>query len=306
MRTAALILWATASALVAGEAEASPPKAGSATATIPESCSVHFDQKGPEALVGEISRAQSSVMVLAPWVASEALADALLDAHRRGVAVNLVCIESEFRWNHLAASLARRGVPVSVTNRAATGFALIDSARAVINHAPEGRYGGWTVTDVLVLTGDAIAAKYHERWQLATAEAKPMRIVTVAIPGAKLERDLPTIASLLVKYCGFESKEIERLLEPDPVMVPDLDRFTAISLIHELNQGGIAAKLVPVGRGEPPAAAPAGKRLRELGACQLTGHTSGCRPRPPAEPAPAIDTPGNAARRAHARCILHH
>jgi phosphatidylserine/phosphatidylglycerophosphate/cardiolipin synthase-like enzyme len=123
-----------------------------------------------DAVVKELGKARSTVLVQAYSFTSREIAKALVDAHKRGVKVEVIVDKSELKEGHAEADfILQAGIPVKVDALHAIAhnkIAIIDSKVVVTgsfnftnqaeNHNAE---------NLLVITDKALAEKYTANWQ---------------------------------------------------------------------------------------------------------------------------------------------
>ncbi|HEX3999592.1 MAG TPA: phospholipase D family protein [Pirellulales bacterium] len=81
--------------------------------------SCYFSPRGgcTDAVVAEIEQAQHEIMVQAYSFTSHPIAEALIEAHRRGVKVTIVLDKSELKEHSLADEVAGAGIPTFVDDK---------------------------------------------------------------------------------------------------------------------------------------------------------------------------------------------
>lgn len=135
-------------------------------------CAVFFSPRGgcTEEVVRELRRAQRSVLVQAYSFTSEPIAQALIEAHRRGVDVEVILDKSQLSERRsLVGLLARAKVPVRVDDAHAIAhnkIMVIDGHTVItgsfnFTQSAEAR----NAENLLVVRDDAVAAKYRDNWQ---------------------------------------------------------------------------------------------------------------------------------------------
>ena len=158
--------------------------AGSAYAQKPQRagpiCAVYFSPHGgcTEEVVKEIGQARASVLVQAYSFTSAPIAQALVEAHRRGVDVEVILDKSQRTEHHSSAgSLAKAGVPVEIdaAHAIAHNKVMVIDGRTVLT-------GSFNFTDSaeernaenLVVIRDAeMAARYAANWRSHREHATP-------------------------------------------------------------------------------------------------------------------------------------
>jgi phosphatidylserine/phosphatidylglycerophosphate/cardiolipin synthase-like enzyme len=134
---------------------------------------VYFSPKGgcTEAVVEELGRAKSSVLVQAYSFTSAPIAKALVDAFRRGVKIDVLLDKSQ-RTEHYSEAdfLAHAGIPTRIDARHAIahnkvmvidGDGVITGSFNFTKAAEENN-----AENMLVIRDPALAAKYLENWRL--------------------------------------------------------------------------------------------------------------------------------------------
>ena len=139
----------------------------------PGAWQVAFSPKGgcTEAVVSELGRARSSVLVQAYSFTSAPIAKALVDASRRGVKIEVLLDKSQ-RTEHYSEAdfIAHAGIPTRIDARHAIAHnkVMIIDAESVIT-------GSFNFTkaaeennaeNLLVIHDPALAARYAENWRL--------------------------------------------------------------------------------------------------------------------------------------------
>ena len=150
------------------------------TNTVPMTAEVFFSPGGgcTAAVVSELDRAKSNVLVQAYSFTSAAIAKALVDAHKRGVLVRVILDKSNQTDKYSAADfVAHSGIPT-----------LIDSEHAIAHCKVMVIDGGIVITgsfnftraaeehnaeNLLVIQSTALAAKYGKNWQEHAEHSKP-------------------------------------------------------------------------------------------------------------------------------------
>ena len=153
-----------------------PPPA----ASLPKSVQAHFSPKGgcTDALVDLISSARKTVQVQAYSFTSTRIAEALVAAARRGVAVEVI-LDKSHRTERFAAVdiLARAGIPLLVDARHAIAHnkvLLVDGERVVtgsfnFTKAAESA----NAENLLILNDPDLAARYSENFLLHRGHSEP-------------------------------------------------------------------------------------------------------------------------------------
>ena len=134
--------------------------------------SVYFSPKGgcTEAIIKELDRSKTSVLVQAYSFTSAPIAKALLNAHKRGVKVEVILDKSQRREKYSSADfMANSGIPtmIDAEHAIAHNKVMIIDGEVVIT-------GSFNFTkaaeeknaeNLLVIRDKALAAKYIENWK---------------------------------------------------------------------------------------------------------------------------------------------
>ena len=133
---------------------------------------VHFSPHGgcTEAVVGEIDAAQTSIFVQAYSFTSAPIAKALVEAHKRGVRIEVILDESQESEKYSSADfLVHSGVPVLIDAKHAIAHnkVMIIDDQVVItgsfNFTKQAETSN--AENLLVIRDKAIAERYRENWQ---------------------------------------------------------------------------------------------------------------------------------------------
>ncbi len=141
---------------------------------------VYFSPHGgcTEAVVAEIDRAKETILVQAYSFTSAPIAEALLNAHRRGVQVAVILDKSQETEKYSSADfLAHAGVPTRIDSRHAIAHnkIMILDGRTVIT-------GSFNFTkaaeesnaeNLLIIRDPAIADMYAQNWTAHAEHAQP-------------------------------------------------------------------------------------------------------------------------------------
>lgn len=137
--------------------------------------------RGATALVVKtIAEAKQSIRVAAYSFTSKPIAEALLDAHKRGIDVEVVVDKSNATARYTAAMfLANQGVPVRVDYQYAImhdKFVVVDGTTVEegsfnFTAAAENR----NAENVLVLHDANVEAKYRKEWERLWRESEPIQ-----------------------------------------------------------------------------------------------------------------------------------
>jgi phosphatidylserine/phosphatidylglycerophosphate/cardiolipin synthase-like enzyme len=136
------------------------------------------DRGATALIVKTIEEAKQSIRVAAYSFTSKPIAEALLDAHKRGIDVEVVVDKSQATARYTAATfLANQGVPVRVDYRYAI---MHDKFIVVDGETVEGGSFNYTAAaesrnaeNVLVLRDAVIAGQYSKEWDRLWAESEP-------------------------------------------------------------------------------------------------------------------------------------
>lgn len=141
---------------------------------------VHFSPKGgcTEAVVEALGAAKSNVVVQAYSFTSMPIAKALVDAHRRGVKVEVILDKSQRSERYTSATfLVNSGVPtvIDAAHAIAHNKVMVIDAKTVLT-------GSFNFTkaaeesnaeNLLVIQDAALAAKYLENWKAHRQHSEP-------------------------------------------------------------------------------------------------------------------------------------
>ena len=146
----------------------------------PDNVQVFFSPSGgcTETVVREIDAAKATVLVQAYSFTSAPIAKALVDAHKRGVKVQVILDKSQRTEKYSSADfLAHAGIPTLIDAKHAIAhnkIMVIDSAvvitgsfnftKAAEEHNAE---------NLLVIRDAALAAKYTENWKEHAGHSEP-------------------------------------------------------------------------------------------------------------------------------------
>lgn len=137
----------------------------------PQSVEVYFSPKGgaTEAVVSVIRNAQKSINVQAYSFTSAPIAKALVDAHKRGVAVNVILDKSQKTEKYSSADfLAHAGISVLIDSKHAIAhnkIMIVDSETVItgsfnFSKAAEER----NAENLLVINDSELALRYLKNW----------------------------------------------------------------------------------------------------------------------------------------------
>ena len=164
MRTRVLVFCVVA-------ALAAPTWASEPPAPLPP-IDVYFSPKGgcTDAILKELKAAKSTVLVQAYWFTSEVIAKALVEAHQRGVKVEVILDRSRTEIdNDQAAFIVRNDVPTFIDDKHTTAHSkvIIVDGRVVVtgsfNFTQQAEEEN--VENLLVIRDKAIAEKFTANWK---------------------------------------------------------------------------------------------------------------------------------------------
>ena len=141
---------------------------------------VFFSPSGgcTQAIVGEIGRAKSTIQMQAFSFSSAPIARALVDAHKRGVNVQVIMDKSVETEEHSSANTVLRGgvtVLMDAQHSIAHNKVMVIDSQVVITgsfnftHAAE----AYNAENVLVIRDRDLARKYGDNWHAHAAHSKP-------------------------------------------------------------------------------------------------------------------------------------
>jgi phosphatidylserine/phosphatidylglycerophosphate/cardiolipin synthase-like enzyme len=136
---------------------------------------IYFSPKGhcTETIIKEIGAAKTSVRVQAYWFTSAPIAKALVEAHKRGVKVEVNLDRSRTEMNHIQADfLVQSGVPTFIDGKHVTAHSkvIIVDGSVVITGSFNftGQSEDQNVENMLVIRDRGIAEKYTANWKAHT------------------------------------------------------------------------------------------------------------------------------------------
>ena len=141
---------------------------------------VYFSPNGgcTDAIVGELSKAKTEILVQAYSFTSKEIAKALTEAHKRGVKVQVILDKSNLTEKYSSADfVAHAGIPILIDSEHAIAHnkvMVIDNATIItgsfnFTHAAEIA----NAENLLILHDKPLAAKYAANWQDHAAHSKP-------------------------------------------------------------------------------------------------------------------------------------
>ena len=130
---------------------------------------VYFSPKGgcTEAIVQELNKAQKSILVQAYSFTSDPIAEGLIDAHQRGVKVEVLMGKRESdRESSQAGVLAENGVPVKIDNHVVHSKVMVIDEEIVItgsfNFTPRAERN---LENLLIIRDKVLAGKYIKNFR---------------------------------------------------------------------------------------------------------------------------------------------
>ena len=157
-----------------------PAPAAPAPTNTPASVQVYFSPNGgcTDAIVDELNKAKTEVLVQAYSFTSKDIAKALTDAHKRGVKVQVILDKSNLTEKYSAADfVTHAGIPVLIDSEHAIAHnkvMVIDHATVItgsfnFTHAAETA----NAENLLILHDKALASKYAANWRDHAAHSSP-------------------------------------------------------------------------------------------------------------------------------------
>jgi phosphatidylserine/phosphatidylglycerophosphate/cardiolipin synthase-like enzyme len=151
-----------------------------AQVSVPQGIEVYFSPHGgcTEAVVENLNRATNSVCVQAYSFTSAPIAQALVNAHKRGVKVQVILDDSQQTEKYSEADFLKNyGIATFIDSRhgiAHNKIMIIDGAIVItgsfnFTKAAEER----NAENLLVINDPGLAKKYSENWQLHAAHSEP-------------------------------------------------------------------------------------------------------------------------------------
>ena len=143
-------------------------------------CSVYFSPKGgcTERVVESLGKARNTIRVQAYSFTSQPIAQALLDAHQRGVNVEVILDKSQRSERHCPAdTLVKADVPVEIdaAHAIAHNKVMVIDEQTVLTgsfnftEAAEDR----NAENLLVIQDSTVAAQYEANWRVHRQHSKP-------------------------------------------------------------------------------------------------------------------------------------
>ena len=176
-RTLAILLWILILPLPACRAQQAPQ--GHALRSLPP-IQVYFSPNGgcTEAVVRELNAAKQSVLVQAYSFTSTPIAKALVEAHKRGVKVEVILDKSQRTEKYSAADfLVNMGIPTKIDDKHAIAHnkvMVIDGSTVItgsfnFTKSAEER----NAENLLVTRSPELATKYTANWNAHAAHSEP-------------------------------------------------------------------------------------------------------------------------------------
>jgi phosphatidylserine/phosphatidylglycerophosphate/cardiolipin synthase-like enzyme len=141
---------------------------------------VFFSPNGgcTEAIVKELGQAKSTLLVQAYSFTSAPIAKAVVDAHKRGVKVNVILDKSQRTEQYSSADfIAHAGIKVQIDDKhkiAHNKIMIIDSNTVItgsFNFTKAAEEGN--AENLLIIQSADLAAKYIENWNAHAAHSEP-------------------------------------------------------------------------------------------------------------------------------------
>lgn len=136
------------------------------------SCSVFFSPRGgcTEAVIKELNQAKSTVLVQAYSFTSAPIAKALVDAHKRGVKVDVILDKSQRTANYSSADfVAHAGIRtlIDAKHSIAHNKIIIVDGETVITESFNFTKAAeeHNAENLLILKDEALAKRYTENWK---------------------------------------------------------------------------------------------------------------------------------------------
>lgn len=162
----------------------------------PGSVAVHFSPKGgcTDAIVREIDAARSTILVQAYSFTSKPIAEALRNAHQRGVRVQVLLDRSNESDRYSGADFIRdAGIPLGIDAEHAISHnkIMIFDDKTVLtgsfNFSKQAETSN--AENILILQDAALAARYSENWRLHASHCKEY-VSKLQAADAEREKDL--------------------------------------------------------------------------------------------------------------------
>ena len=171
--TRAIIVFVLLAAITAA---AEPAKTNSA----PVTTEVFFSPNGgcTTAIVDELQKAKSDVLVLAYSFTSREIATALVDAHKRGVKVQVILDKSNLTEKYSAADfVAHANIPILIDSEHAIAHnkVMVIDGQVVITGSFNFTKAAETANaeNLLILRDTALARKYADNWREHAGHSQP-------------------------------------------------------------------------------------------------------------------------------------
>lgn len=143
---------------------------------------IHFSPGGgcTAAILKEMGAAKKTILVQAYWFTSPVIAKALVDAHQRGVKVEVILDKSRAERDHSQADvLAQAGVPTLIDGKHVTAHnkvVLVDNEMVItgsFNFTSQSE--DQNAENLLVIRDKAIAEKFTANWKSHAEHSVPYR-----------------------------------------------------------------------------------------------------------------------------------
>jgi len=155
---------------------------------------IYFSPGGgcTEAMLKEMRAAKKSILVQAYWFTSPIIAKALVDAHKRGVKVEVILDKSRTDRDHTQADvLAQAGVPTLIDGKHVTAHnkVIVVDGEVVITGSFNftSQSEDQNAENLLVIRDKAIADKFTTNWKSHAEHSVPYRQDSSAAPGQKVK-----------------------------------------------------------------------------------------------------------------------
>ena len=164
--------------MILAQAVAVSPRARAADAPVLPAIQVYFSPNGgcTDAILGQLKAAKKTVLVQAYWFTSTRIAKALVEAHKRGVMVEVILDRSRAEIDNAQADvLVENGVPTSIDNHHVTAHNkvfIIDGETVItgsFNFTDQSETGN--AENVVVIRDKGVADKFTANWKLHRAHS---------------------------------------------------------------------------------------------------------------------------------------
>jgi phosphatidylserine/phosphatidylglycerophosphate/cardiolipin synthase-like enzyme len=154
--------------------------AGAVSQQQPQAVEVYFSPKGgcTDAVVRELGKAKKSVLVQAYSFTSKPIAEALVEAHQRGVAVTLILDDSDKTGNGTMIDVVAAGgdvVRIDAKHAIAHNKVMVIDGAVVLTGSFNFTAAAETsnAENLLVLRNPSIATKYTDNWKAHSEHSTP-------------------------------------------------------------------------------------------------------------------------------------